>query len=243
MRLMPIVLALLLAAGCFPERPRGPNADVKRELSAHNPHLRGGLIVFEANVLEGGGKAVTPLHPVPVVIDVTSVFPERRGAAARMAPGRQAVLWKATGSGDEPTFETPVDGTSIIAIASTAGEQIQVLADEVYLDTQENRAVAIGPLAAPTGASWQGPLFLGSLAIAFFTVFLPWYRLKYGGIGLAASIVLWLAYEVTVPTQSIRVDLLILGPFLLAAIASVATAAVQADKSRTGARKKPRRGG
>jgi len=81
----------------------------------------------------------------------------------------------------------------------------------------------------------QLALFLASLALAFAAVFLAWFRVKFGVIAIGLSIACWLGYESTIPAHvNIRVDLIILLPFLLAAIISTAVAASDEDKARGG---------
>jgi len=230
MRMMRIVLCLLLAAGCSSERTRGPNADVQKEFSPGQGPLGGHSRLIAAAVVEGGGHRGSAKDPPSVVIDVS---PEFAGGAV---PGRQTVTWTAlrrSGYDEQWEFETPMNGTRIIAFAIDAPGGLEVLANHVYADTEANRAAASKGGAAHRGSWLQLPLFIASVGIAFAAAFLAWFRVKYGVIALGVSIASWLGYETTISTQTnIRVDLVILFPFLIAAVVSVIAAAAYESRTR-----------
>lgn len=236
MRVMPILLcALLLAAGCvFENEPRGPNANVQRELSPTNKQFGGAGILFAATVVEGGGVRGSRKREPLVVIDVSHEFDKQWMPPGRIALGKQTVTW-ITGYVDEVReFETPMNGTRIIAFADALESQgrIAVFSNLVYADTEANRAVASAGRPPHRDSWFVLPFFLASLGVAFAAVFLAWFRVKFGVIALAVSIAFWLAYEAITPSFMIRVDLLILFPFLFAAIFSIAAATQYDKKSR-----------
>lgn len=186
-------------------------------------------MLFAATIVEGGGHRASAKDAPVVVIDVSQELGGQHVAPGRMPLGKQSATWTilAASSRDElQEFETPMNGTRILAFATHSSGRLMVLADHVYMDTDANRAVAAAGRAV-RGAPWfQLPLFLAAIAIAFAAAFLAWFRVRYGVIALGVSVASWLAYETTISRQTnIRVDLVILFPFLIAAAISIIAAA------------------
>jgi hypothetical protein len=225
-----LVLLVVLAA-CDDRRLRVANADVQKEFSPSQGPLGGGLRLIAATVVEGGGRRGSAKDPPSVVIDIS---PEFAGGAL---PGKQSVTWTAPGGSrhdEQWEFETPTNGTRIIAFATDSPSGLRVLANHVYADTELNRAAASkGAVPSYREPPFQLPLFIASLGIAFAAAFLAWFRVKYGVIALGVSIALWLGYETTISTQTnIRVDLVILWPFMLAALISIICATAYGDRRK-----------
>jgi hypothetical protein len=240
MGIMRIVLCLLLATGCGCDRGRGPNADVQSELSSYDSGFGRGLMLFAATVMEGGGQRGSTKDPPLVVVDITHAFEQGR-TPGQLTLGTQPVIWTVRGKtrfDEQWEFETPVNGTRIIAFATDSPGRIKVFADHVFADTGANRAVA----SAFNQSHWRmpvdvwiaGTLFLASLAFAFVASIVAWFRVKYGLIALAVGLALWFALEVITPSEMLRFDLLLLLPLQFAAVFSVGLA--------DGKRKRPLRG-
>lgn len=237
MRVMPIMLCLLLAAGCDEERS-GPNADMRSELSRTNEQLGGLTVLFAATVVEGGGVKGNNKNPPQVVLDVSKEFPGQHVATGRLKLGKQNATFRIIASSQfeaDRDFEVPLNGTRIIAFGWTGapgkleGGPLTVYANDVFADTEANHANATLGRAPRKDPWFQLPFFFASVAFAFAAIFAVWFRVKYGMIALAVSIAFWLGYEVTVPSFSIRIDLLILFPFMLAAFISAMIAAVHEE--------------
>jgi hypothetical protein len=248
MRVMPIMLFLLLAAGCGCARERGPNADVQKELASNHRQLGRGWMLFAATVVEGGGQRANAKDPPLVVVDITHAF-EQGATPGELTLGRQPVIFGdvlrggTTISGDTPMaqeweFETPVNGTRIIAFATDSPGRIQVQADLVFADTEANRAVA----SARRPPGWRTApdhwivrvLFLLSLGFAVATSIAAWARVKFGLMALAASIVSWLAYEPLLPPYTIRLDVAILFVFWVAGMTCLCIAVIREDNAARG---------
>jgi hypothetical protein len=234
MPLMRIVLGLLLLAGCA--GARAGNADVRRELPRTHEQLGGLMVLFAATVVEGGGVGGNNRNPPRVVLEVAEEFPKQHLAPGRVKPGRQAATFRIIASSkfeEERDFETPLNGTHIIAFGNAGDGPLVVYANHVFADTQENRANAMAGRGPAASAPLQGPLFFASLGIAFAAIFLAWFRVAFGAIALAASVALWLGYEAMLPKSvDIRVDLLVLFPMMLAAAVSLAFAARDAARGK-----------
>lgn len=225
-----LVLLVVLAA-CEDRRARVANADVQKEFSPSQGPLGGNLRLIAATIVEGGGRRGSAKDPPSVVIDVS---PEFAGGAL---PGKQSVTWTALGGSrydEQWEFETPINGTRIIAFATDSPGGLKVLANHVYVDTEANRAAASkGGAPSYREPPFQLPLFIASLGIAFAAAFLAWFRVKYGVIALGVSVALWLGYETTISRQTnIRVDLVILWPFMIAALISILAAASYERRAR-----------
>jgi hypothetical protein len=238
MRLPRIALCLLLAAsGCVEARTRGPNADVRPELPRTLEHLGGGLALFAATVVAGGGVRASAKDPRPVVVDVSREFEKQNAAPGRVKLGKQTVTWtgfEAPRNQEEQDFESPVNGTRIIAFGDPSSGSLKVYGNMVFADTEANRANAsLG--RAPREDPWiQGPLFVASLGLAFIAIFVPWFNVKLGVSALAVSVALWMAYEMTIPRQvDIRVDLVFLFPVLIAAAISITAAGITSGRRRS----------
>ena len=75
MRVTRIVLCLLVATGCAEEQSDYPA--VRDELSRTHEQLGGGLALFAATVVEGGGVKGSDSKPQQVVLDVSKSFPRQ----------------------------------------------------------------------------------------------------------------------------------------------------------------------
>ena len=231
MRTMCTAACLLLAtAGCMREEPSSPRGGVQTELPRTNTQLGGGLPLFAATVVEGGGVRGSNRsnRSVPeVLLDVREQFGQQHVPPGRITLGQQRarfVFLAASREDEARGFNTPPNGTRIIAFGS-AGPPLVVYANYVFADTDANRANVTLGRAAPESAAWQAPLFFASLFLAFIAIFLPWVSVRFGGTALALSIVSWLAYESTIPRQvNIRVDLLPLLAVMLTATISLLSA-------------------
>jgi hypothetical protein len=226
MRIAWITLWLLLAAG-HGAPAEAANADVQARLP-NNHEQRGGLMaLFAATVVEGGGGSRK--SPIAVV-DVSEEFPGQYIAPGRIKPGRQEAVFRIIASSQleaERSFETPMNATRIIAFGDP-GPPLVIYANHMYADTETNRAALSMGRMPPPSAAWSVPLFFASLGLAVIGVFVPWLSLRFGVLSLAAAVVLWIAYEATIPRQvNIRVDLLLLLPVMLAAAISLVAAAVK----------------
>lgn len=234
MRTPQIALCLALAASCLAQAADTANAAVQRDLPRTHPQLGGGLALFAATVVEGGGVKASARDPRPVVLDVSREFEKQHVAPGRVKLGRQAVTWAAFEAPlgrDARDFESPTNGTRIIAFADPSGGTLKVYGELVFVDTEANRSNASLGRAAREEPWFQAPLFFASLGLAFLAVFLAWYEVKYGVIALAASVALWIGYEATIPTQvNIRVDLVLLFPVMLAAAISAAAAGIRSSR-------------
>lgn len=233
---MRLVLFLFLMAGCAEARPGPGNADVQRELLRSHEQLGGGMVLFAARVVEGGGVAGNNKNPPQVVLEVGEEFPKQYLPPGRVKLGKQGATFRILGHSlveEERDFETPLNGTHFIAFGSGGDGPLVVYANFVFADTQENRASAMAGRKPAASEPLQGPLFLTSVGIAFAAIFLAWFRVAFGAIALAASLALWLGYEAILPKNvNIRVDLLLLFPVLLAAVISLVFAARDASRSK-----------
>jgi hypothetical protein len=202
-------------------------AGVQDELSRTNPQLGGGLPLFAATVLEGGGVRGSNNNVPEVMLDVREEFGKQQIPPGRITLGQQRArfLFLAASREDEGRgFETPPNGTRIIAFGNP-GPPLVVYANYVFADSDANRANVTLGRAAPESAAWQAPLFFASLLLAFIAIFLPWFSVTIGATALALSIALYIAYETTIPRQvDIRVDLLPLAAVMLAATISLLAA-------------------
>lgn len=226
---MRIAACMLLAIALGDAHAEYGNADVQPELAATHARLGGNWPVFAATVVEGGGVKASNKNPPSVVLDVAEEFPSQRYAPGRVKIGKQAATFQVIGGSPaeaERDFETPLNGTRIIAFGDARGPLV-VYADMIFADTPRNRARVLAGKQPAASESWQAPLFWGSLAIAFVAVFLAWYRVGFGGIALGASVILWLAYEAVLPQKAdyIRLDLVLLFPVFIAAAVSLAVSA------------------
>ena len=76
-------------------------------------------------------------------------------------------------------------------------------------------------------------VFVASIGAAFASIFLPWFRVSYGAIGIAISVALWLAFEVQIPREmNIRFELVFLFAMMLAAVISTVFAAASAKATK-----------
>ena len=228
MRMMWTALCLFLAtAGCVRDEPSGlGNGGVQNELPRTNTQLGGGLPLFAATVVEGGGVRGTNNKVPDVVLDIHEEFGKQLIPPGRIMLGRQVArfVFLAASQEEARSFETPPNGTRIIAFGD-AGPPLVVYANYVFADTEANRANVTLGRAEPESTAWQGPLFFASLGVAFIAIFLPWVSRTLGAAAFALSIALSIGYENTVPRQTdIRVDLLLLVPVMLAAAISLVAA-------------------
>ncbi len=240
-RVTRIVVCLVLATGCAEETSDYP--DVRQELPNTHRQLGGGMALFAATVVDGGGAKGKSGNPPHVVLDVSKEFSGQFVAPGRVKLGRQDVTFRIISSSQSEEnrgFRVPANGTRIIAFGDATGSALVVYANHVFADTEANQAAIMGGRAPAASLAFQFPLFLGVLGFAFAAIFLAWFRVKYGVIALAVSIALWVGYESTIPIQTIRIDLLIIAPLVLAATISVGVAAARGDRGRGGTKPRPR---
>ena len=228
-----IAFCLLLAAGCARDLPPR-NSAMQPQLPRSHRQLAGGMALFAATVVEGGGVRTANRKQPQVVVDVSREFPGQLRPPGRVKLGQQTAAFQIIGSTEresEADFEIPPNGTRIIAFGEPGGKGLVVYANLVFADTDANQAAVLAGRGPAAGAAYEGPLFLGALGFAFAAIFVGWLRVRYGVIALAVSIGCWLGYETTVSSQAIRVDLLILLPLVAAATISVGVAAARGGKN------------
>src|SRR5205085_4863729 len=144
----PALCLLLATTACMPEEPtRLPSGGVQNELPRTNPQLGGGLPLFAATVVEGGGVRGSNTRIPDVMLDVREEFGNQHFPPGSITLGQQRArfLILAASSEDEGRgFATPPNGTRIIAFGN-AGPPLVVYANYVFADTEANRAnVALG---------------------------------------------------------------------------------------------------
>jgi hypothetical protein len=245
MRMMWAALCLLLAtAGCVRDEPRRlGNGGVQNELPRTNKQLGGGLPLFAATVVEGGGVRGSNNRVPEVVLDIHEELGKQLIPPGRIMLGQQHarfVFLAASQDEEARGFETPPNGTRIIAFGD-AGPPLVVYANYVFADTEANRANVTLGRAEPESTAWQEPLFFASLGVAFIAIFLPWVSVTLGATAFALSIALSIGYESTIPRQTdIRVDLLLLVPVMLAA--AISLLAAMTKRKPVAARSKSHRG-
>jgi hypothetical protein len=230
MRIPTLGLWLLAAA-------LGARAELLTDLSRSHDQLGGGLALFAATIVEGGGAKGSNNNPPRAIIEVSEEFSRQHLAPGRISIGKQEAVFRLLASSaaeERQGFEVPANGTRLIAFGDPARPPLIVYVNHLFADTPASRAsIAAGRMqpstvyeASSARNRIQMALFAGSLGAAFGSIFLPWLRIRYGVIGVAVSVALWLAYETQIPTQvNIRVDLVILLPMILAALISTVFAA------------------
>jgi hypothetical protein len=211
-------------------------AETKPELTTAHEQLGGGLALFAATVVEGGGAKVNYRNPHQAVLDISEEFPKQWIASGRIPTGKQSVMFTSiTGrEHDGLNFEIPANGSRIIAFGDpkTPGG-LDVYANLIYSDTQASRAAVASGRAPLKQSAWQGPLFFATIAAALAAIFLVWIRIEAGLVALVASIALLRAYESTIPAHiDIRVDYLLFVPLIVIAVISLLIATVRAANKK-----------
>ena len=193
MRVTRIVVCLVLATGCAEESSDYP--DVRAELSRTHEQLGGGMALFAATVVEGGGVKGSGARPQQVVLDVSREFPGQWVAPGRVKLGtadRDIPHYRGFAKRREPRVQGSGERHAHHRVWRRDRQRAGRLRQSRVRRHGNKPGGCDGRPCAGPGVAYQFPLFLGALGFAFAAVFLAWSRVKFGLIALAVSIALWL---------------------------------------------------